>query len=321
MKQKIGIIGHGTVGKALYEQISNLQEFEVVGVAVKHPDKHRNLPAAILSGSPQKFIDDPKVEIVLEAIDDADAALEFAKSTLSQGKVYISASKKMIANNLATLELLTKRHGGRFLCEASVGGAIPVLRTIREHLSAEPISRMRGIVNGSCNYILTRMELEKIDFDTALAEAQAKGFAETDPSSDIDAWDSYYKALILAYTAFGDKPDVSRIKWEGIRNVTLRDIEDASRGSERIKLVAEVQRQDERFIIDIRPTRVKADDPLYHVNFENNGIIIYGKYTGPLLLQGAGAGGNPTASAMIGDLRQAGIARLEQVRKLLLTIN
>ncbi len=321
MKQKIGLIGHGTVGKALYEQVKGLRQYEIAGVIVKHLEKKRNVPDSLLSGDAEILINDPDVHVVLEAIDDAEAAFEYARKTLELGKIYISASKKMIAGNLPHLHYLVRKYGGKLLFEASVGGAIPVLRTIREHLAGEHIERIRGIVNGSCNYILTRMGEDKIDFDEALIEAQEKGFAESDPSADIDAWDSYYKAQILAYTAFGDKPDFSRVKWEGIRNVTLNDVSDAIASGEKIKLIADIRRHEERFTIDIRPTRIGPADPLYHIDRENNGLIIEGKYTGPVLLQGAGAGGNPTASAMIGDLVNAPRGNFEMVRKLLLAIN
>jgi len=321
MKQKIVLIGHGNVGKALYEQLSGLTQFAIAGVVVKHLEKKRNVPESLLTGNADALIEDPDVHIVLEAIDDADAALEYARKTLELGKTYISASKKMIAGNLPHLHYLVRKYGGKLLFEASVGGAIPVLRTIRDHLAGEHIERIRGIVNGSCNYILTRMAEGNIEFEAALKEAQSKGFAESDPASDIDAWDSYYKAQILAYTAFGDKPDFARVKWEGIRNVTLKDVADATASGEKIKLVADIQRQEERFTIDIRPTRIGPSDPLFHIDREYNGIIIQGKYTGPVLLQGAGAGGNPTASAMIGDLVNAPRGNFEMVRKLLLAMN
>lgn len=321
MKQSVAIIGHGTVGKALYKQITGLPDFEVVGVAVKHPSRHRALRQDLITSDAFSLIGRADVGIVLEAIDDADASLRFALATLEAGKVYISASKKMIANNITQLHHAEREFGGRLLYEAAVGGAIPILRTIREHLSGEPVSRIRGIVNGSCNYILTRMAVGKVSFEGALAEAQQKGFAETDPSSDIDAVDSYYKALILAHTAFGDKPDFARIKYEGIRRVRLEDVEAALKAGEKIKLVAEVRREGQRFVIDIRPTHVDKTDPLYHTDWENNAIVVEGTHSGPLLFQGAGAGGNPTASAMVGDLRNAGKGNLETVRKLLLALN
>ncbi len=321
MKQKIGIIGHGTVGAALYQQINKLPEYEVIKVAVKHPQKHKNLTGGLLAKSAWEIIDHPDIHIVLEAIDNSEDALEYALKTLKQGKTFISASKKMLSENLSTLLRVEREFGGHLLYEAAVGGAIPVLRAIREHLTAEPISRIRGIINGSCNYILTKMSEEGIEFDTALEQAQELGYAESDPASDIDGYDTYYKAVLLAAASFGELPEFSRLKMEGIRNVSLPDVKRALRQQEKVKLIADIQRIGDRFTIDIRPTLIDKTDPLFHIDNELNGIVIYGEHTGPLLFQGPGAGGNPTASAMVGDLLNARNGVTKKVQKLLLALS
>ncbi len=321
MKQKIGIIGHGTVGAALYKQVENLPEYEVIKIAVKHPAKHKNLTGSLLARDAWEIIDHPEIQIVLEAIDHSGDALDYALKTLKQGKTYISASKKMLAENLSVLLHTEREYGGHLLYEAAVGAAIPVLRAIREHLTAEPISRIRGIINGSCNYILTKMALEGIEFETALGQAQELGFAESDPASDIDGFDTYYKAVLLAAASFGEMPEFTRVKMEGIREVSLADVKRAAKQNEKIKLVADIQRVDDRFIIDIRPTYIEKSDLLFHIDNELNGVIIYGQHTGPLLFQGPGAGGNPTASAMVGDLLNARNGLTKKVQKLLLALN
>jgi homoserine dehydrogenase len=321
MKQRIAIIGHGTVGKALYAQLQNLPNIEVVKVAVKHPAKHRELSRNILTDDVNSILDRVDIQVILEAIDDTDAAFAYAKKTLSEGKTYITASKKMVAASISALHEMEARFGGRLLYEAAVGGAIPVLRTLREHLAGEEIIRIRGIVNGTCNYILTRMGEDDLPFAKALAEAQQRGFAESDPTSDIDGWDSYYKSIILARAAFGDKPEISKVKWHGIREVGLADVHAAAKVNEKIKLVADIKHTNQRVSIDIRPTLLGSADPLYHIDRELNGIIIEGRYAGQLLLQGSGAGGNATASAMVGDLYNAPKAPQSIVRKLLLSVN
>lgn len=321
MKQKIGIIGHGTVGSALYRQIEKLPEFEVIKIAVKNPEKHRSLKGNLLAESGLKIIDHPDIHIILEAIDNSADALEYALRTLKQGKTYISASKKMLAENLSTLLRAEREYGGHLLYEAAVGGAIPVLRAIREHLTAEPINRIRGIINGSCNYILTKMSEEGIEFDTALKQAQELGYAESDPASDIDGFDTYYKSVLLAAASFGELPEFSRLKMEGIRSVSLPDVKRATKQNEKVKLIADIQRIDDRFTIDIRPTLIDKSDPLFHIDNELNGIVIYGEHTGPLLFQGPGAGGNPTASAMVGDLLNARNGVAKKVQKLLLALS
>ncbi len=321
MKQNVVLIGHGTVGRALYKQLKLQAEFSVVHVVVVHPAKHKDLPAALLSTNAMACIADPKVSIILDAIDDTDGSLAFAEFALQQGKTYITASKRMVASNLEYLQKLERSFGGRFLYEAAVCGAIPIIRTLREHLSGEVILSVRGIVNGTCNYILTSMADGKTSFAKALKEAQKLGFAESDPTSDVDGWDAYYKATIIAHTVAGGKPDFSRVKWMGIREVKLEDVAHAKRSGKKIKQICEVRQMEGRFTIDIRPAIIGADDSLFHTDWEMNAVEIVGKYSGLLLFRGAGAGGDATASAMIGDLRNAPKTHLDMVRKLMLALN
>jgi homoserine dehydrogenase len=208
----------------------------------------------------------------------------------------------MVADNLAALQRAEERGGGKLFYEAAVGGAIPIIRTLHEHFRAEPVNSVRGILNGSCNYILSRMYEEEIEFEKALLEAQKKGFAETDPTTDIEGFDTLHKSILIAYTLNGSRPEFTRLKVEGIRSVTLHDIKEAKKNGQKIKLIATINEVDRKYSVDIRPTLVEMEDDLYFVDKEMNGAVISGKYSGKILLKGAGAGGNPTASAMIGDL-------------------
>ncbi len=312
----VAIIGHGHVGRALYERIKALPGYRILGVAVKHPEKHKDtLPDALIFSQGDFLIEHPEVEVILEAIDDAEAAAKFAEKALVQGKTYISASKKMLASRLAHLHGLEQQYGGKLLYEAAVGGAIPILRTLREHLRGEPVKRIRGILNGTCNYILSRMHEGDISFDVALKEAQELGFAESDPSSDVDAHDSYYKSLILAYTAQGGNPALSRVVYEGIRQVSSSDVKAALAIGKRIKLIAEILPVGEKWQLDIRPQLIGVDDPLYAIERELNAIAVEGQYSGTLTFCGAGAGGVPTASAMVADLLNAPQGALRQLRQ------
>jgi len=232
MKQKVGIIGRGVVGRALIDQIENLNEFEVAGVAIKNATKHRDLPKKWKVKNPLELIDTDEVDIILEAINNGEDSLSYALNTLEKGKAYITASKKMVAENLAVLQRAEVNGGGKLFYEAAVGGAIPIIRTLKEHFRGEPVSEVRGILNGSCNYILSRMYEENVDFEIALKEAQRKGFAETDPSADVDGFDTMHKAILIAFTLNGSKPDFSRIKVEGIRSVTLQEVK-ASKKTQR----------------------------------------------------------------------------------------
>ncbi len=321
MERNIGIIGLGTVGQALFNQIQELEGFKVAGIAVKSASKARNADRQLITTNANELIHNPEVEVILEAIDDDESAFEYAKASLRLGKIYISANKKMVANNLRVLLHYATLYGGELLYEAAVGGAIPVLRTIREHLRNEPIHSIRGIVNGSCNYILTRMLEDELPFDQALRQAQELGFAESDPTLDVDAWDSYYKSILLSHTAFREYPNLERISMQGIRGIQLSELKKARRAGAKVKLVVSIESKGTRTAIEIAPKHVQPSDPLYSIDNELNGIVINGLYSGELLLQGPGAGGNPTASAMIGDLVNASKPASETLNRELASVH
>lgn len=320
MKQKVGIIGRGVVGRALIDQIEKLNGFDVHGVAVKNEEKHRDLPEKWRVKDPFELIDADEVDTILEAINNGEDSLSYAVNSLEKGKTYITASKQMVAENLAILQRAEEKGGGKLFYEAAVGGAIPIIRTLKEHFRGEPVSEVRGILNGSCNYILSRMYEENLDFDKALKEAQKKGFAEIDPTTDVEGIDTKHKAILIAFTLNGTKPEFSRIKVEGIRSVTLQDVREAKKRKEKIKLIASIKGDKGKFSIDIRPTLVSEEDDLYSVDREMNAAVLSGLYSGSILLKGAGAGGNPTASAMVGDLLNARNRDSELILRLLKAI-
>jgi len=320
MKQKVGIIGRGVVGKALIAQLSKLNGFEIAGVAVKNQSKHKDLPKKWRVENPEKLITDEGIGIIIEAINNSKDSFAYAQQTLESGKVYISASKKMVADHLAALQRAEEKGGGKLLFEAAVGGGIPIIRTLTEHFRAEPIHQVRGILNGSCNYILTRMREDDLSFEFALKEAKQKGFAETDPTTDVEGFDTMHKSILIAYTLNRTTPEFIRIKVEGIRSVTVQDIREAKKRNEKIKLIATIQEVKGKYSIDIRPTIIDSDDELFAVDYELNAIEIQGAYSGPILLKGAGAGGHPTASAIIGDLLNFQNQRSVLFQKLLMAI-
>ncbi len=320
MKANVGIIGLGTVGSALLKQVEALPGYTVKTLAVRRKTKQTALFSYPVTDNAFELIEDPEIDIIFEAINNSEDALAYAKRALTLGKTFISASKAMLANELADLHRIEQECGGTLLYEAAVGGAIPVLRTIREHLGGEDIFKVRGIVNGSCNYILTSMLNEDLSFDEALQNAQILGYAESDPSSDVDGVDSYYKALILAHTINKSAPSLSRIKVEGIRNLESHELKKAYREGQKVKLIAEIEKNGEQYKVDVRPRLIDQTDGLYYVDGVNNAIEIDTAHAGRLILQGQGAGGHPTASAMIGDLVNAQTKREQRIRELLLQI-
>lgn len=320
MKQKLGIIGRGVVGRALIDQVEHQSSFEIAGVAVKSQKKHRDLPKKWRVEDPFELIDSDEIAVILEAINNTEDSLTYAVNALERGKTYITASKKMVAENLSTLQRAEEKGGGKLFYEAAVGGAIPIIRTLKEHFRGESVTEVRGILNGSCNYILSRMQEEELDFEIALKEAQQKGFAETDPTTDVEGHDTMHKAILIAFTLNGSKPDFNRIKVEGIRSVTLSDIREAKKQKQKVKLIASIKEESGKYSIDIRPTLVSEGDDLYSVDREMNAAVVNGMYSGSILLKGAGAGGNPTASAMLGDLLNAGNRNTELIQRLLKAI-
>jgi len=320
VKQKIGIIGYGNVGKSLVNQCRALPGFEVVTIAVKHPKKHTSLGKNLLTGDALEIINNPEIDVILEAIDREEDALEYAQTALQLGKTYISANKKMLASHLPKLLRLEKVHGGQLLFEAAVGGAIPIIRVLSTHLRGQEITRIRGILNGTCNYILSQMTARSISFEKALADAQKLGFAEAQPTSDIDGHDAYYKSYLLASIIEGQQPDVSRMKVEGIRTITQADILDAKKRSQKIKLVAEIERREGKLTIDIRPRILNDQDSLYHIENETNAVEIEGPNFQKLTLIGPGAGGKPTASAMVSDLINAQQPQVAKIKQLILAL-
>ncbi len=299
----LGIIGLGTVGLSLYEQLNLRSEINIKKIIVRRKGIDRGIPNALIGYDASELMEDAQVPVVIEVIDDADAAYEFAKQVLRKGKILISANKKMLAHHLKELKELELIFGGKLLYEASVGGAIPILRVINEYYQSEPIQKIEGIINGSTNYILTRMGEESIPFSEALKEAQIKGFAESNPTLDVDGYDAAYKATLLAHTAFNVYLDPKEVERVGISNISIEDIQAARVFNQKIKLIATIEKSETgKVAVSVKPRFLNPSDHLYNVDFELNAINIEGLYSGSNTLKGKGAGGHPTASAVAADL-------------------
>ncbi len=302
---KIGLFGFGCVGQGLYHVLNNSKGFkaDIVKIAVKHRDKKRSLQQEIFTYNKKEILDNPEINVVVELIDDAEEAFLIVREALQKGKHVVTANKKMVASNLAELLELANKNGVSLLYEASSCGSIPVIRTLEEYFDNEQIEKVSGIFNGTTNYILTKTIGENLSYLEALKLAQEKGFAESDPTNDVEGYDAKYKAIIIALHAFGvvAKPeDVLNI---GITTLNSNDIRYASEKGYRIKLVPTITRLNKREVnIFVLPEFVKPTHHLYHVDDEFNGVIIRGEFSGEQFLKGKGAGGHPTGAAVLSDI-------------------
>lgn len=312
---KIGIIGYGTVGQALNEIIAeewgdvSTEQKSHPPVIVKDPNKERRVQAAEYDTDPARLLDDPSIELIVEATDDVETGFRALRESLERGKAFVSANKRMIAERADDIVDLKKRVDGELFYEAAVCAAIPIVRTIDQHYRSEPIQRISGVMNGTCNYMISKMEGGK-SYEEALSEAQDEGFAEADPTSDVSGRDAFYKSLILAYHGFGLPPRQVAKSFKGIEDLTPEKVQEAQKNGGRYKLISEIGHDPEGGLkVDVRPRVLETDSPFLNVENEYNGVLVEGKYSGPIFLSGKGAGGTPTASAVFADIAHAFASR------------
>ena len=302
---RIGLIGFGCVGQGFYDIIQQQPELglAVARIAVKNPDKPRSLPADYFTYHADELLADATLDVLVDVIDDAAEAFRLVSAALRQGRRVATANKAMLARHLPELMQLEQQYGGALLYEAAVCGSIPVIRTLDAYFSHEPLRAVSGIFNGSSNYVLTRMSEEGSDYATALAEAQAKGFAETDPSLDMGAFDPRSKTVILAAHAYGVFLNPNEVLNLGIEAVSAADIAYAAARGQKVKVVASLQRlPNGRVAALVTPQLLGPESPLFTVEHEFNGVLVEGEYAGPQFLRGRGAGGHPTGSAVLADV-------------------
>ncbi|HVE45250.1 MAG TPA: homoserine dehydrogenase [Acidimicrobiales bacterium] len=315
---RVGVLGCGNVGSALVRLLTadgaGIAErtgvrLEVTRVAVRDPSRDRNvhLPPGCLTDDAAGLVTDPEVDVVVELIGGIDPARGLVRAALEAGRPVITANKELLANAGAELFEVAARSKVDLLYEAAVAGGIPLIRPLRESLAGERITRVMGIVNGTTNYILTRMTEEGATYADALAEAQALGFAESDPTADVEGFDAAAKAAILATIAFGGLVVAGDVSREGITGITAADIAFAGRLGYVVKLLAVAERadKDEEVAVRVHPAMIPSTHPLAAVRGSFNAVFIEGDAVGELMLYGRGAGGMPTASAVLGDLIDA----------------
>jgi len=313
----IGVLGCGNVGAALVELIARRADeieqrtglrLQVVKVAVRSTSKERGvvLGEGVLTLDAHSLVVDPGIDLIVEVIGGIEPARELISAALASGKAVVTANKELLANVGTELFAEADAAGVDLLFEAAVAGGVPIVRPLRESLMGEDITRVMGIVNGTTNYILTKMTEEGWTYAAALAEAQGLGYAERDPTADVEGFDAGAKAAIIATIAFGLRVVAGDVYHEGISAVTQTDIEFARRLGYVVKLLAIADRfSDGTVAVRVHPAMVPNEHPLAAVRDSFNAVFIQGEAVGDLMFYGRGAGGNPTASAVLGDVVDA----------------
>ena len=325
---RIGLLGCGIVGGAFVELLNERRaaiaatsgvELELARVAVRSITKERggDLDPALLTTDAQSVVDDPTIDLVVEVIGGIEPARSLIQSALRSGKSVVTGNKELLANVGADLYADADAAGVDLLFEAAVAGAIPIVRPLRESLLGEDVTRLLGIVNGTTNYILTRMSTDGVSYAEALAEAQHLGYAERDPTADVEGYDAGAKAAILASIAFGEQVVAGDVYHEGIAGLTDADIDYAHRLGYEIKLLAVAEAfpagtagARREIGVRVHPAMVPVDHPLAAVRDSFNAVFVEGTAAGELMFYGRGAGGRPTASAVLGDVVDAAANRL-----------
>ena len=314
MKQiGIGLIGFGTVGAGVVDGLQRNRKVMAqrlgVDVVLKRiadvdiaTDRGVAVDPALLTTDAMAVIQDPEIKVVVELIGGTGVAKTFVLAALNAGKAVVTANKKLLAECGEEIFGTAERNGVDIYFGASVGGGIPIIRVLREGLAGNEIQSIHGILNGTCNYILTRMENEGLPFDKVLKAAQKAGYAEADPGLDIDGIDTAHKAIILASLAYGFHVPLSQVLVEGIRNLAGLDVKYAAEFGYRIKLLAVVKRDGDEIEVRVHPTLVPLSHMLASVSNVFNAAMVRGDLSGDTLYYGRGAGREPTASTVIGDI-------------------
>ena len=301
----IGLFGFGVVGEGLYKVLQKTPSLKasIKKVCIKDINKKRDAPASLFTTNRYVLLNDPTINVIVEVINESQPAFEIVSTALKNGKEVVSASKKMIAEHLPEILRLQKETGLSFLYEAAACASIPVIRNLEEYYDNDLLHSLRSIVNGSTNYILTKMFEDKLDFKQALLQAQQSGFAETDPSLDIDGWDAVNKWVILLCHAYGIVANPTDILFTGIQDINAGDAAVGREKNYEIRLVAQAKKlQNGKVAALVLPQFVKQDDHLAFVKNEYNGVVIESGFADKQFFYGKGAGSFPTASAVLSDI-------------------
>jgi homoserine dehydrogenase len=299
----IGLFGFGCVGEGLYKVLhqSGLLDAKIKKIVIKNPEKQRSIPKDFFSVNAATILEDDQINLVVELISDADAAYQIVREALNRGKHVVTANKKMLAFHFEELTQLAQKQNVSLLYEAAVAGSIPVIRNLEEYYNNDSLSSVEGIINGTTNYILTQTA-KGLDYQSALKKAQDLGFAEADPSSDVEGLDAKYKLLILIKHAFGLTLEPKNIFTIGISKLQPYDLQLAREKGWKIKLVAKAIKIDGICYGYVLPHFVDDKHPFYNVSDSFNAVLIQAAFSDKQLFYGKGAGSFPTASAVLSDV-------------------
>ncbi len=308
----VALIGFGTVGKGVYESIGKQREqleallrkkVSIEAILIQNGEIKREVDDRVLvTTDVDELLNLPKLDVVFEAIIGVEPAHTYLSRFIEKGCHVITANKELLATSGNELRKLAEKHNVGLRYEAAVAASIPILSTLREGIRSNQIKEISGILNGTSNFILNECQVSGLSFEEALRLAQEKGYAEADPTNDVDGWDAFYKILILSDLVYGKQPEWESISRKGIREVTSFDIKKAEALGLRIKHIANLRLQKEEPVITVESVAVSEAHPFFNVTGVNNALSVAGNLAGNITLTGPGAGADPTASAMVEDL-------------------
>ncbi len=305
-KIKIGLIGLGTVGSGVFKTLKAFPDIEVTKIAVKNINKKRNiegLDESILTDNPYEVVNDPEIDIVAELIGGIDPAYDLIVNAIKKGKHIVTANKELLAKKGEDLFNIASEYNKVILYEAAIAGGIPLIMPIKTILAGNKINKIKAILNGTTNYILTKMDVQGASYQDVLDEAQKLGYAETDPTGDVEGFDAAYKITTLATIAFKKRIKFENVYREGITNIRPEDMKAANEMGYKIKLIAFAQIDDNgKADVRVHPMLVPKSKTLAHIDYVTNAVTLSGHPVGDVTLSGPGAGEFPTASSVVGDI-------------------
>lgn len=305
-KIKIGLIGLGTVGSGVFKTLQNFEDVEIVKIAVRNKNKKRNienLDESIITDNPYDVVNDPEIQIVAELVGGIEPAFDLIKTAIKNGKHIVTANKELLAKHGEELFKFAEDNNKVVLYEAAIAGGIPLIMPIKTILAGNKITKIKAILNGTTNYILTKMDVQGASYSDVLKESQELGYAEADPTGDVEGFDAAYKITTLATIAFGKRIKIDKVYREGITKISPDDMKAANEMGYKIKLIASAElNEDGRADVRVHPMLVPKSKTLAHIDYVTNAVSLPGHPVGDVTLSGPGAGEFPTASSVVGDI-------------------